>query len=74
MESNLITTSEQKILTRQMQQKDYYASKGKHVRHAYYQANIEEKRKASRDHQRKRRTLLREYELIALATLASECK
>ena len=73
MESNTITRSEQKILARQMQQKNYYASNGKHVRQAYYQANIEEKRKACRDYQRKRRSLLREYERIALATF-SECK
>jgi len=73
MESNTITTNEQKILARQMQQKEYYISKGKHVRQAYYQANIEEKRKASREYQRKRRALLREYERIALATLASKC-
>ena len=70
-QDTIINKREQKIIARQMQQKDYYATKGKHVRQAYYQANIEEKRKASREYQRSRRKLLKEYERIALATLVS---
>ena len=34
---------------RQRKQREYYAEKGKEVRRKYYLANIEEKRRASRE-------------------------
>ena len=36
------------------------------MRRKYYLANIEEKRRASREYHRKRRELFKEYECIAL--------
>lgn len=51
---------------RQRKQREYYAEKGKEVRRKYYLANIEEKRRASREYHRKRRELFKEYECIAL--------
>ena len=51
---------------RQRKQREYYAQKGKVVRRNYYLANIEEKRRASREYHRKRRELFKEYECIAL--------
>ena len=51
---------------RQRKQREYDAEKGKEVRRKYYLANIEEKRRASREYHRKRRELFKEYERIAL--------
>ena len=65
-----ILPSLQKLLDkkalRQKRQREYYAEKGKEVRRKYYLANIEEKRRASREYHRKRRELFKEYECIAL--------
>ena len=51
---------------RQRKQREYYAQKGKVVRRNYYLANIEEKRRASREYARKQRAQFLEYERIAL--------
>ena len=68
--SSGILPSLQKLLDkkteRQKRQREYYAEKGKEVRRKYYLANIEEKRRASREYHRKRRELFKEYERIAL--------
>ena len=64
-----ILPSLQKLLDkkaqRQKRQREYYAEKGKDVRRKYYQANIEEKRRASREYARKQRAQFLEYERIA---------
>ena len=68
--STEILPSLQKLLDkkaqRQKRQREYYAEKGKEVRRKYYLANIEEKRRASREYHRKRRAQFLEYERIAL--------
>ena len=52
--SSGILPSLQKLLDkkaqRQKRQREYYAEKGKEVRRKYYLANIEEKRRASREY------------------------
>ena len=68
--SSGILPSLQKLLDkkaqRQKRQREYYAEKGKDVWRKYYQANIEEKRRASREYARKQRAKFLEYERIAL--------
>ena len=68
--SSGILPSLQKLLDkkaqRQKRQREYYAEKGKDVRRKYYQANIEEKRRVSREYARKQRAQFLEYERIAL--------
>ena len=58
--------AQDKRAQRRKRQREYYAKKGKEVRRNYYLANIEEKRRASREYHRKRRELFKEYECIAL--------
>ena len=58
--------AQDKRAQRRKRQREYYAEKGKEVRRKYYLANIEEKRRASREYHRKRRELFKEYECIAL--------
>ena len=58
--------AQDKRAQRRKRQREYYAEKGKEVRRNYYLANIEEKRRASREYHRKRRELFKEYECIAL--------
>ena len=71
-----ILPSLQKLLDkkaqRQKRQREYYAEKGKEVRRKYYQANIEEKRRASREYHRKRRAQFLEYERIALGVASNK--
>ena len=55
-----------KVLARRAKQREYYANKGKDVRRKYYQDNKETKQRQSRDYQRKRRELFKEYEKIAI--------
>ena len=61
-----ILPSLQKLLDknaqRQKRQREYYAEKGKVVRRNYYLANIEEKRRASREYARKKREQFKKYE------------
>ena len=47
---------------RQRKQREYYAAKGKVVRRNYYLANLEEKRRASREYARKKREQFKKYE------------
>ena len=49
--------AQDKRAQRRKRQREYYAEKGKEVRRNYYLANIEEKRRASREYHRKRREL-----------------
>ena len=58
--------AQDKRALRRKRQREYYAEKGKEVRRNYYLANIEEKRRASREYHRKRRAQFLEYERIAL--------
>ena len=57
---------------RQRRQREYYAAKGKVVRRNYYLANIEEKRRVSRERARKKREQFREYERIALGVASNK--
>ena len=61
-----------KITMRQRKQREYYAAKGKVVRRNYYLANLEEKRRASREYARKKREQFREYERIALGVASNK--
>ena len=53
-----------KVMARRAKQKEYYATKGKEVRRKYYQDNKEGKQSQSREYQRKRRELFKEYERL----------
>jgi hypothetical protein len=64
--------AQDKRAQRRKRQREYYAEKGKEVRRKYYLANIEEKRRASREYHRKRRELFKEYERIALAVASNK--
>jgi|TARA_B100001109_G_scaffold232413_1_gene210196 hypothetical protein len=64
--------AQDKRAQRRKRQREYYAEKGKEVRRNYYLANIEEKRRASREYHRKRRELFKEYERIALAVASNK--
>ena len=64
--------AQDKRAQRRKRQREYYAEKGKEVRRNYYLANIEEKRRASRESHRKRRELCKEYERIALAVASNK--
>ena len=64
--------AQDKRAQRRKRQREYYAEKGNEVRRKYYLANIEEKRRASREYHRKRRELFKEYERIALAVASNK--
>jgi len=64
--------AQDKRAQRRKRQREYYAEKGKEVRRNYYLANIEEKRRASREYHRKRRGLFKEYGRIALAVASNK--
>ena len=61
-----VTAEETKITKRKEAQRKYYATKGRDVRRKYYKANVDDKRRQSREYQRKRRELFKEYQEIAL--------
>ena len=64
--------AQDKRAQRRKRQREYYAEKGKEVRRKYYLANIEEKRRASREYHRKQRAKFLEYERIALGVASNK--
>ena len=65
------STLDDRLAKRKEAQRKYYATKGRQVRQKYYQANIDDKRRQSREYQRKRRELFKEYQRIALEQQAA---